>query len=195
MMRPTPAALAMVLALAACELSGPGNPHDPDYGTITATVRGQAWTSEITTDSIVAWYNDSTGHLMIAGSRTDDAGDNTSLALLRCGSLTTGHFGFAHTANGPFGYTALALGVVGSWTEPMRVASPQVDEPFVFRELSSIGAPGDALVIEALDLDDMVIRGRFQFQAVSPLGYVQLQIAGRFAGRIFPSFQACELQH
>lgn len=186
--------LLLVATLGACGLSEPSAPPDPDYGTITAQVRGEPWVSVITTDSIVAWYNEESGHFTIAGSRTEATGDATSLAITRCGPLTLGRFEFAPVDNGPYGYAALALGAIATWSEPMRYASPQVEGPHLFRQLSSTGSPGDGVDIEYLDLDDMVIRGSFRFHAVSPMGYVQLVISGRFSGRIFPSFSGCEIE-
>lgn len=186
--------LLLAAALGACGLSEPSPPPDPDYGTITAQVRGAPWVSVITTDSIVAWYNEATGHFTITGSRTERSGDVTSLAIVHCGPLTLGRFAFAKVDNGPFGYAALALGAIATWSEPMRFAAPQADDPpHIFRELSSIGAAGDGVDIEYLDLEDMVIGGRFRFHAVSPMGYVQLVITGRFSGRMFPSFSECAL--
>lgn len=186
--------LLLAGALTACGLSEPSAPPDPDYGTISAQVRGQPWVSTITTDSIVAWYNEATGHFTITGSRTDATGDATRLSITRCGPLALGRFAFAKVDNGPYGYAALALGAIATWSEPMRFASPQADAPpHIFRELSSTGTAGDGVELEYLDLDDMVIRGRFRFHAVSPMGYVQLVITGRFSGRIFPSFSECAI--
>lgn len=177
----------------ACALSEPAAPAEPDYGTITASIRGRPWVTEITTDSIVAWYNDQTGHFTVAGSHTDPHGSFTALSITHCGPLAPGHFQFAEVDNGPYGYAALALGAIASWTEPVHFASPQAAGPHQFRELASIGAPGDGLAVEYLDLDDMVIRGSFRFHAKSPLGYVQMVISGRFAGRLFPSFSNCSI--
>jgi hypothetical protein len=191
-----PRCLGLVLAgvLSGCNLADPSAEPDPDYGTISARVRGEPWVSVITTDSIVAWYNAESGHFTIAGSRIGETGDATTLAITRCGPLTSGRFEFARVDNGPYGYAALALGAIATWSEPMRYASPQVDGPHVPRQLSSTGTPGDGVDIEYLDLDDMVIRGSFRFHAVSPMGFVQLRITGRFSGRIFPSFSGCAIE-
>lgn len=188
--------VGLVLAgvLSACSLGDPSAEPDPDYGTISAQVRGEPWVSVITTDSIVAWYNKESGHFTIAGSRNEAPGDATALAIIRCGPLTPGPFEFARVDNGPYGYAALALGAIATWSEPMRYASPQVEDLHLFRQLSSTGTPGDGVDIEYLDLEDMVIRGSFRFHAVSPMGFVQLLITGRFSGRIFPSFSACEIE-
>jgi hypothetical protein len=185
--------LLVASVVSACGVSDPSAPSDPDYGTISALIRGEPWVSVITTDSIVAWYNKDTGHFSIIGSRTEASGDATTLSITRCAPLTTGPFDFARVDNGPYGYAALARGAIATWSEPMRFASPQVEGPYVFRHLSSTGTPGDGVDIEYLDLDDMVIRGSFRFHAVSPLGYVQLLITGRFFGRIFPSFAECSI--
>ncbi|MFN2316455.1 MAG: hypothetical protein ABR551_01330 [Gemmatimonadales bacterium] len=193
---PTCRCLSLLVAglLTACGLSEPSALPDPDYGTISAQVRGEPWVSAVTTDSIVAWYNEATGHLTIRGSHTEASGDATSLAMVRCGPLAPGRFAFAKVDNGPYGYAALALGAIATWSEPMRFASPHSDNPpHSFRELTSTGSAGDGVDIEYLDLDDMVIRGSFRFHAVSPMGYVQLVIHGKFSGRIFPSFDECAL--
>jgi hypothetical protein len=186
--------LVLVGVLSACSLSDPSAGPDPDYGTISARVRGEPWVSVITTDSIVAWYNEASGHLMITGSRTEPSGDATRLSIMHCGPLVRGRMEFAEVNNGPYGYAALALGAIATWSEPMRFASPQTDDPpHIFRELSSTGMAGDGVDIEYLDLNDMVIRGSFRFHAVSPMGFVQLLITGRFSGRIFPSFSECQI--
>lgn len=187
-------ALLLASALSACGLSEPSTPPDPEYGTITAQVRGEPWTSVITTDSIVAWYNVETGHFTVTGSRVEPNGDATRLRITHCEPLALGRYEFTRVDNGPYGYAALALGAIASWSEPMRLASPQAAGASGFRELASTGAVGDALVIEYLDLEEMVVRGSFRFHALSPMGYVQLVITGRFYGRIFPSFQECEIE-
>lgn len=186
----------LVLAgnLSACTLAEPSAEPDPDYGTITAQVRGEPWVSVITTDSIVAWYNEATGHFTVTGSRIAPNGDATRLQIAHCEPLALGRYDFTRVDNGPYGYAALALGAIGTWSEPMRFASPQAAGASGFRELSSIGAAGDALVIEHLNLEEMVVQGRFRFHAVSPMGFVQLLITGRFSGRIFPSVSECEIE-
>lgn len=188
--------LGLVLAgvLSACTLADPSAEPDPDYGTISARVRGEPWVSVITTDSIVAWYNEETGHFTVTGSRVAPNGDATRLRITHCEPLALGRYAFTRVDNGPYGYAALALGAIASWSEPMRFASPQAVGASGFRELSSTGSAGDALVIEHLNLEEMVVRGSFRFHAVSPMGFVQLLISGQFSGRIFPSFSGCAIE-
>jgi len=193
MRRTSASNLLLCTAMVACASTSPSDLPPEQFGAIVALVRGRPWISDPSSDSVVATYDPSSQRLIIGGSRTDRYGYHTGLALDICAALEQRTYAFASTPNGPFGFDAMKLGVLGQWWEPAETLPERVTGPYVSLAFSSRGGPDDELVIEQIDLLANQIRGSFRFQAFSPTGQVVASISGRFSGRLAQRSARCSI--
>lgn len=174
----------LCIALSACDLTGPHDLPPDQFGAVTALVRGKPWISDPSPDSVIATYDSVTKRLTIGASNADQLGYYRGLALDVCDVLEVRQYAFAPTPNGPYGYAAFVLGVVGQWWEPAGNISKPPGESYALNSLLSHGETGDMFAIEELDFPRRRIRGSFRFRAYTLSGSFVKDIHGRFYGRL-----------
>jgi hypothetical protein len=183
---------AISMILGACGLIEPEPIPSAEFGRITAVIRDSAWSSDVRSDSVVAFYDVGTGHLTVHGVRVNSRGPETILSLTTCGVPAPKAYPFVSTWNGPYGVPAWLLGADASLWEPLPVAG-EVDS-HIYLLFGSTGESGDSLVVEEFDLNAGHIRGSFQFGARSAGGGNILRARGRFYGRVGSQPGRCSLE-
>lgn len=172
-----PLALAAAVLLAACGGSGPSEPAEPRFGTITTLIGGRAWSSQPAPDQVVAEWNPGGGFLTISGTGPLPNGDVKTLHFFSCHTLPLSPAGEANLVVTSFQSRFAIPGAYGRWTESLQ-------EPPTTLEAWSTGAQGDHIRVEALDAGAGTIRGSFRFHAATLDGITNYLITGRFAGRV-----------
>jgi hypothetical protein len=149
------------LCLACADPTGPVSAPTYQFGRVTASIDGRAWHSSYFPDSLVAFYDTTTGRLEIIGQEVRSGSWPTLLLVLP-----------SEAVPGAYHLTSDALGRLGTWT-------PGLHESYV-----SAGAPNDSLWVEELDLVARTVRGAFQFVGAPFFTQTSVYIVGRFAGTV-----------
>jgi hypothetical protein len=182
---------AIAMILGACGLIEPEPIPSAEFGRITAVIRDSAWWADVRPDSVVAYYDAGTGHLVVFGVRVNARGPETILSLTTCGPPSPKAYPFVSTWSGPYGAAAWLLGADASLWEPLAVAGET--DSYMYLLFGSTGESGDSLVVEEFDLNAGRIRGFFQFGARSAGGSNILRARGRFYGRVESQPGRCSL--
>jgi hypothetical protein len=136
---------------------------------VTARIDSRTWRSSYFPDSLVAFYDSTTGWLQIIGQEVGPGIWSTLLAVVPSGAS----IGSYHLTGNPTGRIAL-------WTAGQ------------YRSYISSGLPGDSLRIEELDIAGRTVRGSVRFVG-APLfpdrSQFSVIVEARFVGtlRMVPS--------
>lgn len=163
--------LAAVLVAGCYESTEPNRGPPERFGAVTAVIDGRQWVSSYFQDSTVAFYEPATGRLQITGQKL-------------VGEIPPTLHIFVDASGGPGTYVFGAMGkpALGQWFELGPAARPH--DRGVLLGYQSVGAVGDFVVIEELDLTTRVVRGQFRFVARLIRSEKEVRVTGRFAGRV-----------
>ena len=155
--------LPCVALLLACDsATGPRPTLDYETGRVTALIDAHPWRSSYFPDSLVAFYDTTTGRLQVIGQEVRPQGAWPTLIVV----LPSG------AREGSFGLTMTSAGQVAVWT-------PGIGAAYI-----SAGVPGDSVWVERLDLAARRVRGSFQFLGAPLSTQTSVYVVGRFEGTL-----------
>ena len=150
-------------ALLACDgATAPRPTLDYEFGRVTALIDEHPWRSSYFPDSLVAFYDTTTGRLQIIGQEVRPQGVWPTLLLVLPSGATEGSFSL----------TMASSGQIGIWTPAIR------------ESYTSAGVPGDSLWVEYLDVAAHRVRGSFQFLGAPVFTQTSVYVVGRFDGTL-----------
>ena len=155
--------LLCLCALLACDGATTVDPTlGHEFGRVTALIDEHLWRSSYFPDSLVGFYDTTTGRLQVIGQEVRPQGVWPTLLLVLPSGATEGSYSL----------TMASSGQIGIWTPAYRGS------------YTSAGVPGDSLWVEYLDVAARRVRGSFQFLGAPVFTQTSVYVVGRFDGTL-----------